>query len=284
MTAHNTPRVRTLLRQAERTADSGKRAAAEQLYRQIIEESPEVPEAWVGLAGVLYDEAEREEAYQNALTLDPKNETAQLGLARLRGEIAPEAEEVFEIEEKTIETPEPESEHEVIVTGAASYDLVCYRHPDRETSLRCNKCGKPICIKCAQKTAVGYRCTECIREIEAGFFTATTQDYVLVPAVLLPLSLIIGVLVIRFASGGFFLIFLMLFVGGAIGRWLGRIAFRVAGRRRGRYLPYIVAACVALGVLLPAGVLFLLLGAFPGLLGPGIYLFVATSAAFYASR
>ena len=32
-----------------------------------------------------------------------------------------------------------------------------------ETSLRCNKCGKPICAKCAVRTPTGYRCKECVR-------------------------------------------------------------------------------------------------------------------------
>ena len=25
---------------------------------------------------------------------------------------------------------------------------VCYKHPDRKTYLRCNKCGRPICLEC----------------------------------------------------------------------------------------------------------------------------------------
>jgi hypothetical protein len=58
---------------------------------------------------------------------------------------------------------------------------------------------------------------------------------------------------------------------------------RVAGRRRGRYLPHIAAACVALGVLIP-GLLFFLIGFAPGLLGAGIYLLVAPMAAFYQLR
>ena len=34
----------------------------------------------------------------------------------------------------------------------------CANHPGVETSLRCNKCGKPICAKCAVRTPTGYRC------------------------------------------------------------------------------------------------------------------------------
>jgi len=297
MTAHNTPRVRTLLRQAERTAASGKRVAAAQLYRQIIEEAPESPDAWLGLAGVLFDEVEREEAYQNVLALDPGNETAELELARLRGEIEPELDEAFTIEEKAVEAPdvdEDEEEHEVIISGATSYDLACYRHPDRTTSLRCNKCGKPICIRCANKTAVGYRCIECLRDIEAGYYTATVLEYVLAVVATVLLSALASSLA---SAVGFFVIFLSAIAGD----FIGRIVFVVVRRRRGRWLPHTVAASVVVGSLirplgsallvllvappevLPPGVNLLSI-AFSGILWPVIFAVLAAGAAYYRMR
>ena len=45
----SSPRIRSLLRQADKVAASGKRSAAEKLYRQIIEEAPETAPAWVGV-------------------------------------------------------------------------------------------------------------------------------------------------------------------------------------------------------------------------------------------
>lgn len=39
--------------------------------------------------------------------------------------------------------------------------LECANHPGRETSLRCSKCGKPICVQCVIQTPVGGRCREC---------------------------------------------------------------------------------------------------------------------------
>jgi tetratricopeptide (TPR) repeat protein len=299
MTGKDTPRVRTLLRQAERTAASGKLAAAEQLYRQIIEEAPESPAAWLGLAGVLYDEAAREEAYQNALSLDPGNETAQLELARLRGEIEPEEiiEEVIEIEEKAVEAAdldEEDEDHDVIVTGADSHDLMCYRHPNRQTSLRCNKCGKPICIKCAKKTSVGYRCQECLRDIEAGYYTATLLEYALAIMVTIPLAALASSLA---SAVGFFAIFLSAIAGD----FIGRIIFRVVRRRRGRWLPHTVAAAVVVGSLIRPliGILIVVaatalgeeavgLGlagfAMGGFLWPGIFAVLAAGAAYYRMR
>ena len=39
--------------------------------------------------------------------------------------------------------------------------LYCANHPDRETLLKCSKCGQPICPQCGVRTPVGIRCREC---------------------------------------------------------------------------------------------------------------------------
>jgi len=57
--------------------------------------------------------------------------------------------------------------------------LFCYRHPNRETYLRCNKCGRPICSSCAILTPTGYRCPECIRDQQKKFNTAQLPDYLI---------------------------------------------------------------------------------------------------------
>jgi membrane associated rhomboid family serine protease len=41
---------------------------------------------------------------------------------------------------------------------------VCYRHPNRETGVRCSNCGRPICPDCMTSTPVGMRCPECARQ------------------------------------------------------------------------------------------------------------------------
>lgn len=41
---------------------------------------------------------------------------------------------------------------------------VCYRHPDRETWVLCQRCGRPICGECQTQAPVGVHCPECVRE------------------------------------------------------------------------------------------------------------------------
>jgi membrane associated rhomboid family serine protease len=40
----------------------------------------------------------------------------------------------------------------------------CYRHPDRESFVRCQRCGRTICGECQTLAAVGVHCPECVRE------------------------------------------------------------------------------------------------------------------------
>ena len=40
----------------------------------------------------------------------------------------------------------------------------CYRHPDRETYIRCQRCDRSICPDCMRDAAVGFQCPGCVAE------------------------------------------------------------------------------------------------------------------------
>jgi membrane associated rhomboid family serine protease len=41
---------------------------------------------------------------------------------------------------------------------------VCYRHPSRETYVRCTRCDRPICPDCMNAASVGHQCPECVAQ------------------------------------------------------------------------------------------------------------------------
>src|SRR6266487_5079101 len=44
--------------------------------------------------------------------------------------------------------------------------LTCYRHPDREAGVRCQRCERPVCPACMVPAPVGVQCVECVRRLQ----------------------------------------------------------------------------------------------------------------------
>jgi hypothetical protein len=120
--------------------------------------------------------------------------------------------------------------------------MVCANHPNRETSLRCNKCGKLICSQCAVRTPVGYRCRECVKGQQRIFDTARQIDY--------PVAVILSAIGVGVAVGVLnFIGFWGLLVAPVAGGILAEIVRWAVRRRRSRRLPLAAAVGGAVGVL-----------------------------------
>jgi small-conductance mechanosensitive channel len=130
-----------------------------------------------------------------------------------------------------------------------STTLYCYVHPNRETSLRCNNCNRPICASCAVRTPTGYRCKECVRERQKTFNTSEWYDYILGFIVAGALSAVATFLVSLIGGIGFFG-WIIIFAGAPTAAVIIAEGVRLVTRRhRSRSLFITVAAGVVLGAL-----------------------------------
>jgi MFS family permease len=110
----------------------------------------------------------------------------------------------------------------------------CYVHPTRETSLRCNRCERPICAQCAVLTPTGYRCKECVRSQQKIFDTAVWSDYIVAFVAASIGSAIASILVLIVSN--FFFGLIVLLLAPSAGAAIGNIVRRFIKNRRSRML------------------------------------------------
>ena len=126
--------------------------------------------------------------------------------------------------------------------------LYCTVHADRETTLRCNKCGRPMCAQCAVSTPVGYRCKECVRGIQQKYYNATQYDDLIAFGVAAVATAVVVYLISVMRLPLFILFILGFPAGGAI----SELIVRVIQKRRGRNMAYFGAGGAVIGGLVAA--------------------------------
>lgn len=162
----------------------------------------------------------------------------------------------------------------------------CYRHPSRETALRCSSCERYICPSCAVHTPTGYKCPDCIKERNRNFLEAYTTtnwyDYLVAPFV----AGVLGYLSTLISSYVGFFIYFLIILGPLAGVYIARAVQWAVKRRRSKLLPLVATAGLVIGGLLTQFYTFLYVflsldfSALASLLWPGIFLVLAASTTY----
>ncbi|MGQ9876194.1 MAG: hypothetical protein ACUVSL_13175 [Chloroflexus sp.] len=233
-------------------------------FREALELDPNYVEALLGMAAAVRPYRDKREYLLRALAIDPNLAEARATLEQVEARLAagellaPTGVQVREQSETAVvtEPSEPPAPSE-------TETLFCYRHPQRETGLRCISCSRPICPECARATPVGQICPDCARErMPVNYQVGPTQ--ILIAGIV---ALLYGVIV-TFVAGvvigwaGFFGFIVAFLLGPMTGNALARLIDWSTGRKRGRLLMIVVSIAYACGSLPYIG-LIILLGGFP---------------------
>ncbi len=268
-----------LVQRGKAAARVGRLDEAREYLDRAVQLEPGNVEAWLALAAVEQDPAQKVACFETILQLDPNNVEARLGLEMLQHDLGSDqaTEQVVEDEleaviaeasrqlEEAVGPPPPD---EVPLDDGV---LFCANHPQVETMLRCNRCGKPICTRCAVQTPVGYRCKQCVGQQQAVYYTGGALDYVIGGVIAVVLGGVAGYLMTLLGAWFFALI-----LGPTIGIAIAEVVRLAVRRRRSRYLWLVAGVGIVLGSL-PA---LLLAAAAPWrLVALGLFLLLALGAA-----
>jgi tetratricopeptide (TPR) repeat protein len=290
----DSPNPKELVQRGQAAARVGHWEEARQALRRAVELAPENAEAWLALAGVEEAPAEKVACFRKVLALDPENVEARLGLEML--EHAELASQPQPLAEPSSRQQDPDDELEAVIAEASrrlekavgpplpdevppdDEVLYCANHPTVETMLRCNRCGKPICTRCAVQTPVGYRCKECVGQQQAAFYTGNVADYAIGAVLALLLG---GAATFLMSMLGYW--FFALILGAPAGIAIAEAVRFGVRRRRSKYLWLIVAGGILVGAL-PALLLGLAGLNLWSLLTTGLFLVLAIGAALARLR
>jgi hypothetical protein len=130
--------------------------------------------------------------------------------------------------------------------SASDGPFFCYRHPDRETWVRCGRCDRPICTKCAMQGPVGLRCIDCGKPAFDPLTSLTPGQAIGAFAIALIGGLIVSMLAPRI---GFFGLILAFFGGGLT----ADMTIRMIGFKAGPAIAALLLGGIAAGALVAFG-------------------------------
>ncbi len=263
------PNQKGLVQQAQAAAREGQMKKAREILHRAVQLNPDDIRAWLVLSGVESEPEAKMACYERVLALDPDHVEARLALDMLQDKL--DASRAVQVQpavkpDTAVSEPEEDLQLDAVIAeasrrleeavGPAPADevppddvpvegvLYCANHPNVETRLRCNRCGKPICIRCAVRTPVGYRCRQCIGRQRAVYYTGGVLDYVVGGFVALVLGALANYLIALLGAWFFALI-----LGPTFGVAIAEVVRLAVRRRRSQYLWLVVGGAMILGAL-----------------------------------
>ncbi len=122
----------------------------------------------------------------------------------------------------------------------------CATHPDVTTSLRCGKCGKPICPRCLVQTPVGARCRDCAKLYRLPTYRLAAVDYLKAAGTALVVAIVVG-LAWGFITNLVSFIYLNLLLAAGAGYAIGEVTGLAVNRKRGPWLAAVGGLAVVIG-------------------------------------
>lgn len=254
--------VDELVRRGVAASRVGEADEARLYLTEATHRDPDNADAWLWLAGVETDPIAKRDAFEKVLQLRPDDSDAQDGLDRL-------AEKYGEA---------------VLEEGDDGEVMHCTWHPDRETGLRCTRCGRPMCPECARPHPVGWRCKECAKELRSPLYKVTPAQYAG--------AVIVGTLVSTAIAAGLYLIggmwFIVIFIAAGAGGVVAEAVSIGGGRKRGKGMQIAAAVAVVIGALIAiwlarhTGLGYV--SRYGGVFGPLIYAVIGAATAYRRMR
>ncbi|HEY7589396.1 MAG TPA: hypothetical protein VH723_00245 [Candidatus Limnocylindrales bacterium] len=131
--------------------------------------------------------------------------------------------------------------------------LFCFRHPARETYVRCGRCERPICTSCGLQGPVGLRCKDCGTPARDPLTSLAPAELGAGAAAAVGAGTIAGLVGLQI---GFFF---SICIGPIIGGLIGEAVMRATGYKRGLAMKALTIGGIVLGVLLAGLIQYTLL-------------------------